>query len=238
MTPVRVTAHMAEPVVCYGDGRHLDGLLAWCLFRRESRRGREFGDPSQMDWPEDLDLPLATWTAPFDSQGHPNLLDEQGQIWGWCASDARWGDYIESSYALRKMPDADDFVRHTDSGTYKYTTGVLKPKDKTYPVRFIHEIDWYALGDRGAIEGLLREMTHLGKLSGLGMGRIQSWTVERFDDDRSVVHDGTLMRRVPASWADADRAPSRGTVRPPYWHPSRELEACYPSGTEVDDVVG
>lgn len=236
-TPIRVTAQMAEPVVDYDDGLYLDGLLAYGRFRERERAGLndDLPDPNHVEWAIDFDLPLATWEAPMSGECHARLLDD-GKLWGWRASDACWPDEtIRGSVALRRMTNVDQLVRHTDAATHKAATGALKNKDRTYPTKQARRLVWWAVGDPERVDTLLREVTHIGKLHGHGQGRVQGWSVEVVGEDRSLESDGVLMRRMPASWADAIAPPRRQTIRPPYWHTSRQVEACYPAGTEVAD---
>lgn len=238
MTPIRVEAKLAEPVVWYGDGMHLDGLLAWCYVRQLERAGQKPPHPAHVEWPEDFKLPLAKWHAPLGGECDARLLDDDGRIWGWRASDIQWpADYIESGYSVRHMRDVDDFVRHTQAtGNHNPSTGPLKPKDKTYPTRFAEAVRWYAVGAPEAVRDLLGELTHIGKLANLGLGRVREWTVEPVDEDHSIVSRGRLMRRMPASACESPEPPRRLSIRPPYWHDTRRVDG-YPVHTEVDDVA-
>lgn len=238
MTPLKITAKMAEPIIDYGDGIHLDGLLAYGRFRERERESLndDLPDPNHCDWPIDFDLPLARWHVPLAGQCHARLL-EDGRLWGWRASDAVWpDDTIEGSVALRKMTDQDQMVRHTDASKLSVSTGTLKNKDKRYPTRLAHNLVWYAVGQLDRVRALLKEVTHIGKLHGHGQGRVQQWSVEEVGEDWSLLRDGALMRRLPASVGGADRPPIRGTIRAPYWHKSRQCD-CYPTGTEVIDAA-
>jgi len=238
MTPLKVTAQMAEPVIDYGDGIHLDGLLAFGRLREREREGLndDLPDPDHVDWPIDFDLPLARWRLPLAGRCHARLLNDE-ELWGWRASDVVWPDEtVEGSVALRKMTDQDQMVRHTDAGKLSVSTGTLKSKDKRYPTRQAHELVWYAVGDTARVKILLREVTHIGKLHGHGQGRVQQWSVEEVGEDWSLLRDGVLMRRLPASAGESSHPPVRGTIRAPYWHKSRNCE-CYPTGAEVSDVA-
>lgn len=238
MTPLKVTAHMAEPIIYYEDSMHLDGILSWGWWRKECQAGREdeYDDPAHIDWPDDPDLPLARWHAPPSGGCYARLLDS-GRLWGWRASDIIIPDGVKrGSVAARRMVDVDDMVRHTDAARLKTSSGKLKPKDKTYPTIFAHGYQWYAVGDPDGVHEYLREVTHIGKLTGHGQGRVKRWQVDEIDEDRSIVHGGRLMRTMPESFCEADRATVRDTIRPLYWHPSRQVERCYPSGTEVADA--
>jgi len=239
--PIKVTARFAEPVITYDDGIHLDGLIAYGRLREREREGLngDLPDPDHCDWPIDFDLPLATWEAPLSGKCHARLLNDSGKLWGWRASDIVWPDQVvEGSVALRKMTDVDQMVRHTDEGRLKQSTGILKNKDKKYPTKQAREACWYAVGDPDRVRTLLREVMHVGKLHGHGQGRVQGWEIEEIDEDWSVTKDGRLMRRMPASWCEGDGGVRRGTIRPPYWHPSRQCQ-CIERGQEApDDGMG
>jgi CRISPR type IV-associated protein Csf3 len=55
---------------------------------------------------------------------------------------------------------------------------------------------WYCIGDKAGIEELLSTLTHIGKKTSQGWGRVV-WTVESWHSDWSVWRDGQLMRGVP-----------------------------------------
>lgn len=238
-TPIEVTAHLAEPLVWYGDGLHLDGLLGAATFKEMQAAGEADGldDPAHMDWPHDFELPLDRWHADLSGSCHARLLDG-GKLWGWRASDAHPdGPSVESSHALRRMIAVGDFVEHTDAARYQRSSGTLKPKDKTYPTLMVPRLRWWADSiDADRVESLLdRHITHLGKLRHHGMGKVLRWEVREVDEHRALVHDGVTTRHLPASRVESASATTRQAIRPPYWHPSRRVEHCYPSGTEVDD---
>lgn len=239
MTPIEVTAHLAEPLVWYGDGLHLDGLLGAAVAQEYEEAGDPLPPPDHSDWPDDIDLPLARWTAPLSGSCHARLLDESGELWGWSATDAHPdGPKVESSHALRRMIDVGDFVEHTDAARYKRSSGTLKPKDKTYPTLMVPRLRWRAEATdvERAADLLDRYISHLGKLRHHGMGRVQRWEVTEVDRF-SLVADGATTRHLPASIVTTDQRPTRGAIRPPYWHPSRSVDNCHLSGTEVTDAV-
>lgn len=238
MTPMRITAEMGAQVVYDGDPIHFDGLLAGAVWNRMIGQGEaQPGEAPEGDTvPDDFELPLARWTAPLVGECHPSLLDDDARLWGWKASDVVWPDeFRECTWALRRMPSSGDFAEHTDADKWDDSTGILKPRDKTYPTRFATHLHWYAVGDPGEVRDLLSWVSHIGHLRNEGMGKVIDWTVEPIDDDRSLIHEGQLRRTLPASKVDSPEPRIRGTIRPPYWHSSRELTETYRTGTEVAD---
>lgn len=236
MTPLKVTAEMGAQIVYDGDPIHLDALLAGAVWNRMIGRGEaQPGEtPDGDEWADDFDLPLDRWQAPLETSCSTRLLDDDAQLWGWRASDVVWPDeYRESTWSLRRMPSSGDFAEHTDADKWDDSTGILKPRDKTYPTRFATHLYWYAVGAPDEVRELLSWISHLGHLRKLGLGKVIEWAVEPIDEDRSVVHDGEVQRTIPASMVDSEAVPIRSTIRPPYWHPSREIGEAYRKGTEV-----
>lgn len=217
-TPFRVRAVMGEPLIYYHDGLHLDGLLAWGAYQAHVREHGADGIPNiNAPWALDFDLPLARWQRPVPDGAtlHPNLLDADGMLWGWCAS-AGFAEWVaHGKMEFRKRPDLMRMARYTKNPSHHLGAGPFKAFDLAYPTELAFEIEWYALGDRERCEALLCDVTHIGKKSKLGMGKVLRWEVEDIGHDWSIEKEGVLMRRMPR---DGGRP---GTIRAPYHHQSR-----------------
>lgn len=82
------------------------------------------------------------------------------------------------------------------------------------PVFYRHALDvsWYMVADIDAIRDLLTKVTHIGKKTSQGWGRINYWTVEEWESDCSTYdRDGNLMRSIP------DDSGILYGIRPSYW---------------------
>jgi CRISPR type IV-associated protein Csf3 len=117
---------------------------------------------------------------------------------------------------MRKM------VRYTQDNSINLASGAVKAWSLKYPARWARELVWYVLGDERRILCLLEtHVTHLGKKSRHGNGRVLRWCVEPFEHDWSVRRGALLTRRVPATNNDTTGLVRAG-VRAPYHHHSRQ----------------
>lgn len=220
--PLVVTAELSEPVLYYGDGMHLDGLLAYSAFRVYARHNGLDGIPHITDqWVVDFDLPLCRWTTPAPDGTDPRLLTPDGLIWGWCASAVQIPeDAPRRSVALRKMPATDEMARYTDSPSISLGAGALKAADLVFPAVMTRTLTWYAAGHKNRVRRLLKHISHVGKKTAHGYGRVQRWSVRKADEDWSICRGDTLTRRMPSTTRPRAHA-HRMAIRPPYHHHSR-----------------
>lgn len=207
--PLRITARMGEPVVTYGDGLHLDGILSYGAMLADPETAASLphiSGPTAHDWP----LPLARWIV--------------GDEWGWCASAAHADWLVRSKAEVRKRTPTAEMTRLTRDRTVNVASGPFKPQDKAFPTLMALEVEWYALGAADGVRRLLDLVTHVGKLSAHGYGRVLEWEVAEAAEDWSIERDGELTRRMPAALRP-HAAPGRGGLRAPYHHRSR-MGAC------------
>lgn len=240
--PLRIEAILSEPVLYYGDGMHLDGILAAAVYAELDERVKRRMPPLSDHWVSDLELPLSQWRIDVGEQwsGNPLLLARRRpgrsprttMLWGWCAS-AEVADWlVQGSAEVRKMPPVDDMIRWTDSASVNVGSGEFKGHDKRIPSAFAHTVTWYAYGDRDEVERLLQEHVYaIGRLRGHGWGVVEGWTVTCDDREDGWLHDarGRLMRRMPdLAPVSGGAAKTRAAFRPPYHHHSRVLHTVEP----------
>lgn len=235
---MQVVAHLSEPVVYAETGMHLDGILAAAAFADLDERTRRRMPPLTSDWPPDIKLPLAKWIVPGDGcDAHPNLSSisrsmggrrQERGLWGWCASAAQFEPLARGVVEVRKRPDVDAMIAYTDAKSVNISSGDLKAYDLSFPTVFAHQITWYALGDVKEVARLLRTyVLNIGKKRHHGNGAVMQWEVSEVEEDRSILWDGRLVRRLPLE-SGADGRPGMGAIRPPYHHPSRLAESVEP----------
>ena len=241
-TPMRVVAHMGNPIAYADDGLHLDGLLHSAARHDLDERTRRTIEPIETaEWPTDFGLPLSTWSAPTAPdvddrlcKSHKQLVKGAGgrgrderRLWGWCASDVASEWLGRSVMEVRKKPALGEMVRYARDKTVTIGAGPLKAHDLRLPTVTALEVVWFALGDIERVRHLLVEHVHsIGRKRNIGGGKVLRWTVEACDEDRSTVADGRPMRRLPAGAADG--APGQGAIRPPYWHHTRTVPSVEP----------
>ena len=228
--PMRIVAHMDEPIVYYGDLIHIDSAIAFGAFRDLDDRTRARMPPISAEWPVDIALPLSRWACDAANEDHDRRLQiaESSELWGWCASaeDVAWS--LRSVVEVRKKPDLQRMGRYSDDKSTHLSTGALKAYDLAMPSVFAHEITWWARGDVDKVRALLtRHVPAIGKKRNAGNGTVREWVVEATDVDRSVESDRGVMRRMPVG-AVVDGARVRGAIRPPYFHASRVCSSIDP----------
>ena len=216
-TPLRITASLAEPFIYYGDGMHLDGLVALGFFRAMPREEQEALPPISSDDPTDFPLPLDRW--------------EYGGAWGWKASAVHCTVLRASVYEVRKKTAVAQMARYTSSPSVEISGGHFKSTNVPFPQAFAHTLTWYAVGDLLEVGRLLALVHGVGKLCKGGCGRVIRWAVEEWPEDWSLLRGGALTRRMP--WGFAPGIRRHGAIRTPYHHRSRVVDACEPVFSEL-----
>lgn len=223
---LRVRATLRTPVVA-DNWLPLDGILLY-------QRTRD--DLGQRD----TNVPGASLLAqPKGGEmigGRIPVAIVHARDWYYRCSWAQWGPHADGVDAWSKrfdqsLVDLVDFngrrgVVNTSSGTYKgYRVPVY--------YRSAMWVEWYCVGDKERIEYLLSTVTHIGKKSAQGWGRVIAWEVEQIDEDYSIWRDGQLMRGIPVyHWPRELGAPRKASygVRPPYWLSSNQTILAMPNG--------
>lgn len=205
-SPFAVEIRVAEPVAAWGhDPEHLDGPLSWAAHLAAVASGARLV-PMTREWVPDMRLPLATWAAL--GAGHPKLdAATPGHVWGWACSRAAWTPVAHTRIEVRRKPDLEAMAQYSDAARFNVAIGPTKARDNKVGAQWPGVITWHALGDPDATRDLLTHLTHLGRLTRHGHGRIHSVTVTPHVD-RDAWRD-----RV---WPNQGRP-----IRAPYWHHSR-----------------
>lgn len=189
----------------------LDGILLFEAMRQQ------YG-PQLLTTPGvTADIPLID--LPLEKRGG-------GGLWYYACSFAQWGPFADGSNYWNKRFDLR-YEAAVDFDNRRGRVLVEAGRYKAYhmPVFYRHalSVSWYCVGDTTAVRGLLSNITHVGKKTSQGWGRIIKWEVKRVDYDWSVYGgDGELMRSVPA--ADGILY----GFRPPYWLPENQAVCKHP----------
>uniref|UniRef100_UPI001EF4566D hypothetical protein n=1 Tax=Frankia sp. CIT1 TaxID=2880974 RepID=UPI001EF4566D len=161
----------------------------------------------------DFVLPLATWTRAAPGPVHPLAVNRAGDAWGWACSAARYTPAAQARVEVRRKPAAGPMSRYAPDRKHHVATGPLKARDGLVPAVITPEVIWWALGDPGMVCDLLDRVTHLGRHTRHGHGRILAWDVTVDEKAR-----GRWRERV---WPDPAGAPDG--IRAPYHHSSRRM---------------
>lgn len=211
-TPVTVVATMAEAITGLGTNpMPLDGPLSWCAAQAALAAGVSL-PPVGKEWTADLVLPLATWTAPPSRPDpDPRLLAADGQrVWGWACSRAEYVPVAHTVTQIRRRPAAAEMARYTQDRKHHSGLGPYKARDTTMSATLVQEIRWHALADWDGLATLLEHLTHLGRATRHGNGRILRAEI------RPGVGDWTIR-----PWPDPNGGP--GSIRAPYHHHTRRM---------------
>lgn len=222
LAPLKITFYLDTPMQRSGYPIHLDALLAYA--QTQSRLAGI--DPN--DVPQGRLRELA--------EALPLAKAEQGAQWVWKASALIPEDRGEKSVRMwTRKTDTEDFAKRAASGqleigvrtqnalkahklyagTIDTARGLLKNMFEFYPVEQIHRLTAWCVGDINEIESLLAPeagwITHIGKRTRVGHGRVKAVTVEEHDE----AMEKWKLRVLP--WAEPGYEPIQAALRPPYW---------------------
>lgn len=202
---LQVTAWVPGPV-CMPDGFiALDALLAWAVCEIE-------GVPHPAMSGEVVDVEIPVEREPdgrFHLCSHSVAAIER--------RERQWQNRrfpIEQAQAL-----GGPSVRRVNTSAGR-SKSLRRPREVVYLAD--GRMDWYCVGDAERIEALLDLVTHVGKHTGVGNGRVERWTVREVAGWRGfpVLLEGLPLRPLPVDWpglADGARL-ERRTLTYPYWH--------------------
>ncbi len=212
MEPLKITAHPRCGVITHPN-MPIDGILLYAAM------AMHYG--SQV-----VTTPGAANKAAGGRFDLPLAVVNEGPQWYYAASFAVWPSAVAdgrdywNKRADQQYTDIVDFGRRR--GVINNAAGDYKSYHMPVYYRHALEVSWYVVGDRDEIRRLLATMTHIGKKSSQGWGRVNEWRVEPWGEDWSTWRDGRLMRAIP------DAAGQRHGYRPPYWLPENQARCRLP----------
>lgn len=115
--------------------------------------------------------------------------------------------------------------------SYGIGRGHYKNHMITYPIIVTDTVTFYGCGDISEVERLLGHLTHIGKKTGIGGGKILKLKVRETEMDHSFYHDEYgVMRPIPTSLkvplpVGAGQVIMRMAYKPPYWD-KRNIDLC------------
>ena len=219
MDCLRVTATLRSGIVC-DRWLPLDGVLLYQACR--DKLGAQVVTVSGSIAPPDVEIPLQVIHS-GEQHWYYACSWAQPQPWWIAEGQDHWNKRFDSALA-----DLVDFGKRRgkviiEQGQYKaYHMPVF------YYVADV--IEWFCVGDRSRIEELISTVTHLGKKSSQGWGRVSKWTVEDWPDDWSVRRDGKLTRGVPAGDVNGPVNFVQYGLRPSYYRKENQMLVVMPDG--------
>lgn len=199
----RVTFHLDGGGLYYDPNEpiHLDALLAWALAPMQGQTGLQ-----RDQIPRTVELPL--------------MRQRIGAHWVWRASALLPdGPQAETLQFWRKR--FRERRAELAAGSPNLTNGTYRDWNVPIPIMLTRRLVAYASGNRKACKRALRQVRHLGKKRGYGLGKIVGMDFDEVAEDWSLTRDGMAMRWMP------DPAGTRLVrLRPPYWHPHERVRCC------------
>lgn len=160
-------------------------------------------------------------SLPFERRG-------DSRSWFYACSFAQWPEHTveDKTFYVKQVR-----LQYSDMVDFRGKRGKIQNKRgryKSYHVNIYYRhclyLDWYAVGNKGDIERLLRFCTHLGKKTSQGWGSVSKWEVTSWPEDWSVCDaSGRLMRAVP----ERNSSFIYG-IRPSYWHKKHQFNCLMP----------
>lgn len=185
--PLRVTAHLRTGIVA-DRWLPLDALI-WYQAHRDQLGPQDATLPGGQTQRHKVSMPFKI-IHPGTNDWYFSCSWAHPQPWWMAEGSDYWNKRFDSVYA-----DLVDFAGRRGKVV------IEKGKYKAYHMPIFYyaalKIEWYCVGDRSRISALLSTMTHIGKKTVQGWGRVTRWEIEPWPDDWSVWRDGRLMRGVP-----------------------------------------
>lgn len=213
MEPLRITAHMAAPVVNYA-GLHLDGILAYTVVEALTL-GQMLPQTASYIY---VPLPLrAQW---HNVDGVPL----------WASTDMQpVGAFTEDTiYMHRRAPEPHMTLRsiHTTKGRHKELRTPM-------PALAANALTADVIGCGEEIARLLASVTSIGKKRGVN-GAVLRWSIDSLPGGFSFIdEDGRARRPLPHAYLyNAEEAQKPAQIigfSPPYWHIATRAR-CVPAG--------
>lgn len=216
MKPLKIRALLRCGVVS-DSYLPLDGILFYQAHR-------------YLNGPLEAAIPGATGSARLKPHELPLEVVSPGkEYWYYRCSWAQWSHDVEGQDYWNKRFDSS-FERLLDFGGRRGRVATEKGKYKAYHMPIFYRsalwIEWFCVGDETAIRELLLTVTHIGKKSSQGWGRVSQWEIEAVGCDWSINREGRLMRGIPLTEARAlavEFRPMHSGIRPSYWDRTNQM---------------
>lgn len=220
---LRIRAYLRAGVVA-DEWLPLDGALLYQHTRNDlDRRAATVAGASLLEQPKG---------APMKG-GRMPIAIVHARDWYYRCSWAQWGPHADGQDHWAKridqtLVDLIDFRGRRG----KIDTSAAAYKAYHMPVfyRAAAWVEWYCVGDSDQLTPLIGMITHLGKKTSQGWGRVMIWEIEPIAEDWSIWREGKLMRAIPKRDAPDDYHGRMGYygIRPSYWDRRNQMELVMP----------
>lgn len=207
MRTLSVTAYLDGSVFLPHGWCALDAVLAWAEAQRRHLPPPAFGEIVPVE------IPVAR-----ESEGRFHMASFFLPEW----------ECWEKQHTVRRpVIEAAQIWQAKKWGRLSVATGPNKayriPREVGFPKE--GRITAYCVGEREELISLLAIVSHLGKKTGVGLGRVTRWDVEETApwDGFPEIRDGLPLRHLPVDYPGLYGCPSTALVRLsyPYWQGPR-----------------
>lgn len=222
--PLRVRCWLRAPVVA-DQWLPLDGILFYQSVR-DDLGAQEVTVPGASLLAEAKGGPMRGGRLP--------LAYVHAKDWYYRCSWAQWGPCVDGQDAWSKRFDQT----HADLVDFRGRRGKINTSAGDYkayrmPVYYRSAlwVEWYCVGEPEHIRYLLSTLTHIGKKTAQGWGRVARWEIEPVEEDWSIWQGDRLMRGIPRyHWPRERGEPQMGVygLRPSYWDRRNQMELVLP----------
>lgn len=224
-TPLKINFKVSSPIYLNNPFIHLDSIISYLCFR-EALGELFYNLPTEKTInTSNLKLPIKQTNDVY----HASI-----------------GIY---KYPLRLYVDKL-YKRFTDKETYKLTHKQQKGRIKTnqghfkdfminMPMLITNEINFYTNADKKEIKRLLHHLTHIGKKTSIGSGRIHKIIIEETSEDYSFFKDNKIMRTIPTSFklpVIPGMTFQKASYKPPYWD-KNNVTMCIVPQNQIKEVI-
>lgn len=223
--PLRIRAWLRTPIV---SDKHLplDGVLLYQHTRADmGSQDSTISGASRLEQPK----------GEVMRGGRLPIAIVHAKDWYYRCSWAQWGPHVDGQDFWSKrfdMTRADLVYFAGKRGKVDTSAATYKAYRMPIYYRSALWVEWYMVGQVEALSPLINIVTHLGKKTSQGWGRVAYWDIQPITDDWSIWLDGRLIRGIPQyHWPQDHGEPERVGlygVRPPYWDKRNQMELVLP----------
>lgn len=230
MDPLRVTFSLTTPMVQSAFPIHLDALIAYAVTAKALAQGGE-GRGSEKLRALASNLPLGSETREGKTVWQASALmseivsDAGIRMWTRKTNPYDYAERIANGdiKSRTKVDDMKPYALKIDT-----QRGILKNSFQFYPVRMVHQVVAWCMGDIDELEDLLHPeagwLTHIGARGRVGHGLVSSVKIEH----DPLALENWKLRVLP--WQEsAEYCQIQAAFQPPYWAPEHREQAFCPA---------
>ena len=224
-TPLQIVMDVIPPIYIASPWLHLDSILSYlCL--RDALGDLFYCMPTE----ETIDVSLLNLPLKRTSDVYHSSV-------GIYANNVKL--YRDTIYKRFTDKETHKLTHRQQKGRIKTNQGHFKDFMINMPMLITNHITFYANADKNEIKRLLHHLTHIGKKTSIGSGKISKITITETDEDYSFFKNENIMRAIPSSF----KLPilpgmtfQKATYKPPYWD-STKATMCIVPKNQIKEAI-